>query len=84
MHYIAIFEQTDRLELALSLLEATGIPAPDIALASLRGKAAGIKDIYLPGQLYLLSPYETMAVLAAFTSTLGAVYGYSLTWGPII
>lgn len=84
MHVIATFENSIFIELALSALELKGIPKEQIFVAPLDKRTE-------PKQLFDtihradgFSLFDVSAILGTCFMLLGAIYGYVLTWGPII
>jgi hypothetical protein len=84
MLFIATFENTIFIELAISELEQNDIPNEKILAAPLDKKSE-------PRQLFDtihradgVSLFDGAAILGTCFMLLGAIYGYVLKWGPII
>jgi hypothetical protein len=84
MYFIASFEQTIFLELAVTALEQSGIRSDEILAVPLDKRQE-------PRQLFDtihradgVSLFDLAAVLGTCGMLLGAIYGMVLTWGPIL
>lgn len=84
MYIFATFEHSINIELAISALEKKGIPKDKIIAAPLdkRKTPRQLFDTMHRSDGY--SMIDLAAVLGTVFMLLGAIYGYVLTWGPII
>ncbi|MBM7571317.1 hypothetical protein [Aquibacillus albus] len=81
---IATFENSTFIELAISALEQKGIPKEKIFAAPLdkRTEPRQLFDTIHKADGFSL--FDAGAILGTCGMLLGAVYGYVLTWGPIL
>jgi hypothetical protein len=84
MHVFATFEQTLSLEMALTSLEHSGITKPQILAVPLAKSMESRKLFDSIHRADGVSLFDTAAVLGTIFMLLGTIYGYVLTWGPII
>jgi hypothetical protein len=84
MYIVAAFEYSTTLEMAISKLEDGGIKQENIIAVPLdrRNEQGKLFDTmhYSDG----ISLLDLACVLAVIGMLLGAIYGFLLTWGPII
>ncbi len=84
MYVISAFEQTLKIELALTALEMKGIPKKDILAVPLDKRS---EDRLLLDRLHSSDSVSLMdfpVILAALFSLLGIIYGFLLAWGPVL
>ncbi len=84
MQVISSFEYSTTLEIAINRLEEQGISKEDIVAIPLENIVQQSKVLDSIDQSDGLSLLDLAAVLATAFSVLGASYGFSLKWGPII
>lgn len=84
MHVIGSFHYCLHTELAIAKVEQLGIPKDQIYAVplQLRGETRNIFDTihHADG----VSMFDGGAILGTALMTLGVIYGFDLTWGPII
>lgn len=83
MHFISTFPHSAYIELALSDLEQEGIPKNHIFAAPLVQHPKDSPDVKKAHQEGT-SRYELAFIFGAIFMLLGEIYGFILTWGPII
>lgn len=84
MYVIASFEQTVFLELAITALEQIGIAKGQILAVPLDKRAEERKLFDTIHRADGVSLFDISAVLGTCGMLLGAIYGFVLTWGPIL
>jgi hypothetical protein len=84
MYVISTFDQTIHVELAVTAVEEAGISRKDIL-------AVPIERTLLGGRLFDTmrtatgdSVFDLPMILAAFLSLFGCIYGFILSWGPVV
>lgn len=83
MHFISSFQHSAFLELALSDLEQNGISKENIFVAPLDKNSLVLSDVKKSHQ-ESASKYELSFISGNIFMLLGGIYGFTLTWGPII
>ncbi|MCP8615396.1 hypothetical protein [Salirhabdus salicampi] len=84
MMIIATFENSTFIELAISAIEQEGISKENIFAAPLDKRNNPKQLIDTIHRADGVSLFDTAAILGTCGMLLGAIYGYILTWGPII
>ncbi len=83
MYVVSCFEQTVKLETAITAMEMKGIPKKDILAVPLDKRN---EDRMLFDRIHTsdsLSMFDVPTILAAIFAVLGLIYGFLLQWGPI-
>ncbi|MBM4763190.1 hypothetical protein [Bacillus sp. B15-48] len=83
-HVISSFEHCDFLELAIIKLEEHGIPKEQIIAIPLDQSSSPPKFFDNIHHSDGFSLFDLAAVLGTVFSVLGATYGFTLHWGPVI
>lgn len=84
MYIISTFEYSNYLELAITAMQMKGIPKENILGVPMdkRGEELKLFDsIHASDGLSLL---DLPMILAAFFCIFGSIYGFLLTWGPVL
>ncbi len=84
MYVIATFEQTIFVELALTALEQKGIPKEKILAVPLDKRTEPRKLFDTIHRADGFSMFDAAAILGTVLMLLGSIYGFVLTWGPIL
>lgn len=84
MYVISIFEQTVQVELALSALEEQGIHKNNILATSIEKESRKKKLFDSMHASTDESIFDLAMILATFSSLFGCIYGFILSWGPVI
>lgn len=84
MHVVATFEQSVFLEIALSALEQKGIAKSNLLAVPLDKRTVPRRLFDSIHRADGFSMFDAAAILGTCFMLLGAIYGYELTWGPII
>lgn len=84
MHVVSTFEHTIKLEMAITAIEMIGIPKENILAVPMDKKNEGpalFDRVHYSDSLSLL---DVPMISAAVFALLGLIYGFLLTWGPIL
>jgi len=84
LYVIASFEYSSRLEMALSEVELLGIPKKQILAVPLEKRSDNSGLIEGTGNTDGKSMVDIAAVFGMIGMLLGSIYGFKLTWGPVI
>lgn len=84
MYFIATFEQSTFIELAVTALEQEGVEQERIFAAPLDKRKETVRIFDSIERADGVSMLDVSAVLGTCGMLLGAVYGFELTWGPIL
>jgi TM2 domain-containing membrane protein YozV len=84
MHIISTFEHSNYLELAITDLEAKGIPKKNIFDVPMDKRDEERKLFDTIHHSDGLSVFDLPMVLGTFFMIFGAVYGFVLKWGPLL
>jgi hypothetical protein len=84
MYIVSAFEQTVKIETAITSIQMQGVPKENILAVPLDRRAEGP---LLFDRLHSSDSHSLMDVpmiLAALFALLGLIYGFLLAWGPIL
>jgi len=84
MYIVSTFDHSNYLELAITAIQMKGIANENILGVSMdkRGEEVKLFDsIHSSDGLSLL---DLPIILAAFFCLFGSIYGFILTWGPVL
>ncbi|MFD2043005.1 hypothetical protein ACFSTA_01645 [Ornithinibacillus salinisoli] len=84
MYVIATFENSIFIELAIGALEQKGIKKENILAAPLDKRTEPRRLFDTIHRADGISMFDAAAIIGTCGMLLGAIYGYVLTWGPII
>lgn len=84
MHIISTFEHSDYLELAITDIEAKGIPKKNIFAVPMDKRDEERKLFDTIHHSDGVSLFDLPMVLGTFFMIFGAVYGFVLKWGPLL
>lgn len=84
MYIIASFTHSIYLELAITAMEKSGIPGEKILAVPLDKRAEKRKIFDTINQSDGVSLFDLATVSGTIFMLLGAIYGFTLKWGPII
>lgn len=84
VYIVSTFEHSVYLELAITAIEMKGIKKEDILAVALDKKGENVKLFDTIHSSDGLSLLDLPAILAALFGVFGGVYGYILTWGPLL
>jgi hypothetical protein len=84
MHIFSTFEYSNYLELAITAMQMKGIPKENILAVPVDKRDEQRKLFDSIHQSDGLSTIDVPMILGTFLMILGSVYGFVLTWGPLI
>lgn len=84
MHIISTFEYSNYLELAITEIEMKGIPKENILAVTMDKRNEKRKLFDTMHHSDGVSLFDVPMILATFFMIFGAVYGFVLTWGPLL
>jgi len=84
MYVTGSFEYNFHVELAISELEKKDVPRDAIAAVLMDSRVEDRKIMDTIHRADGISSFDAAALLGTFCMLMGAIYGFVLTWGPII
>lgn len=84
MYIVSTFEHSDYLELALTAIQMKGIKKINILAVPMDKRSEEIKFFDTIHSADGLSLIDMPSILGTIFMLLGSIYGFILTWGPVI
>lgn len=84
MYIVSVFKQSLQVELAVTALEQEGVPKTSILAVPVEKELKQKKLFDTKYSVTGDSIFDLPMILGALTTLFGCIYGFKLTWGPVL